>query len=62
MPNEGQFPPHKDYHQKYLLATGPMCRYASDLQPMLKALAGKENIERLISFDTSVRLISIINE
>ncbi|UJR29943.1 hypothetical protein I4U23_017490 [Adineta vaga] len=56
VPNEGQYPPHKDYHQKYLLATGPMCRFADDLQPMLKALAGEENIERLLNFNSSVDL------
>ena len=31
-----------------------MCRYASDLQPMLKVLAGTENIERLLNIDVPV--------
>ena len=31
-----------------------MCRYACDLQPMLKVLAGAENIERLLHIDVSV--------
>ncbi|CAF4539711.1 unnamed protein product, partial [Rotaria sp. Silwood2] len=53
VPNDGQYPPHKDHHQKYLLSTGPMCRYACDLQPMLKVLAGSHNIERLLHFDVS---------
>ena len=35
-----------------------MCRYACDLQPMLKVLAGKENIERLLNIDAPVRRIS----
>ena len=55
VPNDGQFPPHREHHQKYLLATGPMCRYAVDLQPMLKVLAGPENIDRLLNIDTPVR-------
>ncbi|UJR16507.1 hypothetical protein I4U23_003409 [Adineta vaga] len=56
VPNDGQYPPHKDFHQKYLLSTGPICRYACDLQPMLKALAGPENIERLLHIDVPVDL------
>lgn len=56
VPNDGQYPPHQEHHQKYLLATGPMCRYAVDLQPMFKVLAGPENLPRLLNFDTPVRL------
>ncbi|CAF3122714.1 unnamed protein product [Rotaria sp. Silwood2] len=56
VPNDGQYPPHKDHHQKYLLATGPMCRYTCDLQPMLRVLAGSENIHKLIDIDTPVDL------
>jgi fatty acid amide hydrolase 2 len=59
VPNDGQYPPHKDYHQKYLLSTGPMCRYASDLQPMLKVLAGPEYIERLLHIDVPVNSFQI---
>lgn len=33
-----------------------MCRYACDLQPMLKVLAGEENIERLLNIDVPVNL------
>jgi hypothetical protein len=33
-----------------------MCRYAIDLQPMLKVLAGQENIERLLHIDVPVNL------
>ena len=59
VPNEGQFPPHKEYHQKYLLATGPMCRYACDLQPMLKVLAGHEHIDKLLNIQNTVRVNNI---
>ena len=31
-----------------------MCRYACDLQPMLKVLAGLDNIERLLHIDVPV--------
>lgn len=33
-----------------------MCRYACDLQPMLKVLAGRENVERLLHIDIPVSL------
>jgi fatty acid amide hydrolase 2 len=59
VPNDGQYPPHKEYHQKYLLSTGPMCRYACDLQPMLKVLAGPEYIERLLHIDVPVNNFQI---
>ena len=58
VPNDGQYPPHKDFHQKYLLSTGPMCRYACDLLPMLKVLAGSENIERLLDINVPVSAYS----
>ncbi len=60
VPNDGQHPPHKDHHQKYLLATGPMCRYACDLQPMLKVLAGHEHIHKLIDIHKSVRFSTTV--
>ncbi|XP_066537870.1 fatty-acid amide hydrolase 2-B [Hoplias malabaricus] len=37
--NEGQYPPSSGRHNEYL-STGPMCRYAEDLLPMLKIMAG----------------------
>lgn len=37
--NDGQFPPSSGL-QENLLSTGPMCRYAEDLLPMLKIMAG----------------------
>lgn len=33
-----------------------MCRYAVDLRPMLRVLAGKENVEKLLELDTTVDL------
>ena len=54
VPSDGQHPPHKEHHQKCLLATGPMCRYASDLSPMLRILAGPENLTKLVDIDTPV--------
>lgn len=37
--NEGQLPPNSGL-QEDLLSTGPLCRYAEDLLPMLKIMAG----------------------
>ncbi|XP_057711538.1 fatty-acid amide hydrolase 2-B [Corythoichthys intestinalis] len=37
--NENQFPPFTGRHEEYASA-GPMCRYAEDLLPMLKIMAG----------------------
>ncbi len=37
--NAGQFP-CADGEAATFLTTGPMCRYASDLLPMLKVMAG----------------------
>lgn len=39
--NDGQYPnPHCE-DQDRLLGIGPMCRYATDLAPLLKVLAGE---------------------
>jgi hypothetical protein len=35
-----------------------MCRYACDLQPMLKVLAGHEHIDKLLNIHNSVRFNS----
>ncbi|XP_028832440.1 fatty-acid amide hydrolase 2-A [Denticeps clupeoides] len=43
--NEGQHPPPSG-QQPGFISTGPMCRYAEDLLPMLKIMAGP-NAERL---------------
>ena len=42
-----------------LLATGPMCRYASDLIPCLKVMAGSEGVAKL-RLDTKVSKYNII--
>lgn len=39
--NEGQFPCASGYAQRYL-STGPLCRRAEDLEPLLRVLAGTE--------------------
>nr|XP_033803054.1 fatty-acid amide hydrolase 2 [Geotrypetes seraphini] len=41
VPNQGQFPNATEAN-KDLLSTGPMCRYAEDLEPMLRVMAGSE--------------------
>lgn len=43
--NDGQFPPCSGLEDDYL-STGPMCRYAEDLLPMLQIMAGP-NAQRL---------------
>lgn len=45
VPNEGQYPPASG-PQLTFLCTGPMCRYAEDLLPMLKIMGGP-NTDRL---------------
>lgn len=45
VPNEGQYPPASG-QQLNFLCTGPMCRYAEDLIPMLKIMGGP-NTDRL---------------
>lgn len=44
--NDGQYPSAQSEDQDRLLAIGPMCRYAQDLQPILKVLAHK-NVDML---------------
>ncbi|XP_042258355.1 fatty-acid amide hydrolase 2-B [Thunnus maccoyii] len=51
--NENQYPPSSGRQNEYL-STGPMCRYAEDLLPMLKIMAGP-NAEKL-SLNTKVDL------
>uniref|UniRef100_A0A3Q4BDH1 Amidase domain-containing protein n=1 Tax=Mola mola TaxID=94237 RepID=A0A3Q4BDH1_MOLML len=50
---ENQFPPTSGRQQEYL-SSGPMCRYAEDLKPMLKIMAGP-NIH-MLSLNTEVDL------
>lgn len=45
--NEGQFPaPHTD-EEKHMCSTGPMCRFAVDLLPMMKVIANEEYLSKL---------------
>ena len=37
--SENQYPPSSGRQEEYL-SLGPMCRYAEDLKPMLKIMAG----------------------
>ncbi|NXW05325.1 FAAH2 hydrolase, partial [Fregetta grallaria] len=39
VPNDGQFPNAQGVRTSFL-CTGPMCRYAEDLEPMLRVMAG----------------------
>ena len=44
--NIGQFPNAENEAQTFL-STGPMCRYACDLGPMLKVMAGPGGVDDL---------------
>lgn len=56
VPNDGQFP-IDDGCRREFLCTGPMCRYAGDLIPLLKVMAG-ESAGRL-HLDREVKLSSL---
>jgi fatty acid amide hydrolase 2 len=45
--NDGQFPDTCTDEQRCMLSTGPMCRYASDLLPMMKLIAEEEYLPKL---------------
>ncbi|KAM4612217.1 fatty-acid amide hydrolase 2-B [Polymixia lowei] len=51
--NENQYPPTSGRQDDYL-STGPMCRYAEDLVPMLKIMAGPN--AHMLSLSTRVDL------
>ncbi|XP_019713904.1 fatty-acid amide hydrolase 2-B [Hippocampus comes] len=51
--NENQYPPYSGRHEEYASA-GPMCRYAEDLLPMLKIMAGPN--APMLSLDEKVEL------
>ncbi|XP_005090021.1 fatty-acid amide hydrolase 2 [Aplysia californica] len=55
--NSGQFPIASE-KAMCLLATGPMCRYASDLIPCLKVMAGPAGVAKL-KLDTAVDLAKL---
>lgn len=42
IPNAGQWPEITDKNELYATVIGPMCRYACDLQPMMKVLVGNK--------------------
>ncbi|KAG8006088.1 Fatty-acid amide hydrolase 2-A [Nibea albiflora] len=51
--SEGEFPPCSGRQEEYE-SVGPMCRYAEDLLPMLKIMAGPN--AQMLSLDTKVDL------
>ena len=51
--NNGQFPESINEAQDFL-STGPMCRYACDLIPMLKSMAEPGELSQL-KLDTKVK-------
>lgn len=63
VPNSGQFP-QADPGARRLLATGPLCRRAEDLWPLLQLLAGPDGedvccIERLTGNPADVRIADL---
>nr|XP_002734462.1 PREDICTED: fatty-acid amide hydrolase 2-A-like [Saccoglossus kowalevskii] len=57
IPNFGQFPMATGKRNDFL-STGPMCRFAEDLEPMFRVLAGEEGLSKL-KMDTTVDLKSL---
>ncbi|RWS24825.1 fatty-acid amide hydrolase 2-like protein [Leptotrombidium deliense] len=51
VPTEGHYPDVGE--REKFLAAGPMCRYAADLKPFLKAMAG-DNISKIAKIDEKV--------
>uniref|UniRef100_A0A4W4FYW6 Amidase domain-containing protein n=1 Tax=Electrophorus electricus TaxID=8005 RepID=A0A4W4FYW6_ELEEL len=51
--NDGQYPPPSG-QQPGFLCTGPMCRYAQDLVPMLKIMAGPDAEKLCLSADVDL--------
>ncbi|XP_063676475.1 fatty-acid amide hydrolase 2-B-like isoform X2 [Bolinopsis microptera] len=62
VPNKGQFPGATVESAKYL-GLGPICRYAQDLEPMLKCMALKDgpvDFEQPLNYDMSkIKFISV---
>ncbi|XP_076831427.1 fatty-acid amide hydrolase 2-A isoform X2 [Brachyhypopomus gauderio] len=59
--NDGQYPPPSGQQPRFL-CTGPMCRYAQDLVPMLKIMAGPDAEKLSLSADvdlSKVRFFSV---
>ncbi|XP_015715717.1 fatty-acid amide hydrolase 2 [Coturnix japonica] len=56
VPNDGQFPMAYGVRRSFL-CTGPMCRYAGDLEPMLRVMAGPEVHKLKLDEDVSLKKI-----
>lgn len=52
--NDCQYPPASGRHEDYL-STGPMCRYAEDLLPMLRIMAGPNAHKLSLSIEVDLR-------
>ncbi|XP_062849426.1 fatty-acid amide hydrolase 2-B [Trichomycterus rosablanca] len=52
--NERQHPPYSGRHEEYV-STGPMCRYAEDLIPMLNIMAGANAHKLLLSSEVDLK-------
>ncbi|KAM9406332.1 fatty-acid amide hydrolase 2-A-like isoform 1-T1 [Salvelinus alpinus] len=52
--NDCQYPPASGRHEDYL-STGPMCRYAEDLLPMLRIMAGPNAHKLSLSVEVDLR-------
>lgn len=57
VPNEGQFPLPTGRDME-LLTTGPMCRYATDLLPLLKVMSGPQ--AKLAKLDQKVTQVFVM--
>ncbi|XP_041340591.1 fatty-acid amide hydrolase 2 isoform X4 [Pyrgilauda ruficollis] len=53
VPNDGQFPDAYGVRTSYL-CTGPMCRYAEDLEPVLRVMAGPGVSNRTLAAGTAL--------
>jgi fatty acid amide hydrolase 2 len=47
IPNELQFPAAHTSDQRFMLGTGPMCRFSCDLKPMMKILVHEDQLPSL---------------
>lgn len=56
VPNDGQYPV-ADGKDADLLSTGPMCRYAEDLLPLMKVYAGAKAVE--VNLDQPVSFLQL---
>lgn len=56
--NTGHYPVIVDIQTEFL-GTGPICRYAEDLLPMMVALAGEDNAKKVLRLDQPVDLHTV---